>query len=696
MDAPSTRDFFAQAEELIEALFADLEVLRQMQEPAGRARRALVDTLFRRAHTLKGSSASLPELESVTKLAHVLEDLFDAVRAGVVEAGDSLPDACEDLLLAISEAVAAASRGESAPPASTELMRRARQVVGDIDFGARPDDARLEEVLTALPAGVAEALNEAERRRLRAALSEGARVALIEVTFELSEFEEAFRRLGDAVGESGEIVATLPGAPAVAPTQLALRLLCATTEPFASLSEKVSPYGGQVFAPAGEAGADDERARFNVGGDDEAKGGAAAAGAAAAPLSVRVPLTELDELVFVTDELFDETMAALEHAAEPGAAKESAARIRRDFLALVERVMALRMQTLGRTLERAARAARVAARKSGKEVELEIAGSAARVDRAAAERVAGPLAHLLRNAVDHGIESPAERLAAGKPPLGRVMLEARAEGSRVRVRVSDDGRGIDLERVARAARAAGLLPEGASLEEWQALRLIFRPGFSTAAEVSEGSGRGVGLDAVEHEIERAGGEVRVRTSAGRGTTFELYLPLTLALIPALLVRAAGQTYALDAAQVADAGSFDAAQVSDAGGLRAALWRGRPLPFVNLRELLGQAGSGADDAPNPQASVHFFVARGAEAARARSVGWTGAAAQTEGEDELIVVAVDEHIGRRDVLVRSLGRHATRWRGVSGAVDLRDGAVALALDLPRLFERFEETKSGCFPL
>ena len=199
--------------------------------------------------------------------------------------------------------------------------------------------------------------------------------------------------------------------------------------------------------------------------------------------------------------------------------------------------MSLRMQPLMPVLERAARAARIAARAAGKEIELEVAGGDVRVDRALAEQIGEPLLHLLRNAVDHGIETASERQAAGKPARGRVRLEVAAEGSRVRVRVADDGRGIDTERVARVAIAGGLLKAGAQVTEEQALRLIFRPGFSTAERVSEVSGRGVGLDVVEHALERAGGELRVRTRRGEGTTFELRVPLALALVSVVVVRA---------------------------------------------------------------------------------------------------------------------------------------------------------------
>jgi two-component system chemotaxis sensor kinase CheA len=292
-----------------------------------------------------------------------------------------------------------------------------------------------------------------------------------------------------------------------------------------------------------------------------------------------------------------------------------------------------------------------------------------------------PLLHLLRNAIDHGIEPAGERRAAGKPLRGRVRLEVGAEGSRVRVRVADDGRGVDAERVARAAVAQGLLDASAPLTEEQALRLIFRPGFSTAGRVSDVSGRGVGLDVVEHALERAGGELRVRSGRGVGTTFELRVPLTLALVTVVVVRAEGHAYALDASHVIETAALDPAAVArdteaDAGnadGRYSALWQNKRLPLVSLRSLVEGGATAAGSSATGERLFVCVVRRERDEADA----W-----QNEGAPDKFVIAVDKIEGEREALVRTLGRHATRWRGVSGAFEQRDGTVALLLDLPRL--------------
>lgn len=704
MDDQPLREFLAEAEERIETLFADIERLRHVHSEAdGRVRRELVARIFRHVHTLKGSASTLPQLAPVSRLAHEFENLLDAIRAGRAPLTDALVDTCEDATNAFALILECVARGDGAAPPepSPSILKQLRQHgAGSLQTPvAAETNQRARAAVAALPAEIARALSVVERQQLSESVKEGARVMLLAAAFDLATLDQRFPRCTAALGDCGEIISTFPGDPANAPDQITFQFLYTTNSRRAELEARLAPFGARI-AWAGDAASLNDDADIDTTGEaastivnkvylpdeksDEASVAAESSGkdvASRSPVLVRVPLHELDELVTATHELFNDTLALIEQApasatparVDAATHTERAKRLREDFSALEERVMRLRMQPLLPVLERAARSARIAARTAGKEIELEVAGGEVHVDRSLAEQVGEPLLHLLHNAIDHGIETKEERRAAGKPLRGRVRLEVAAEGSRVRVRVTDDGRGIETERVARVAIAQGLLAAGTPITHERALRLIFRPGFSTVEKVSAVSGRGVGLDVVEHALERAGGELRVRSASGVGTTFELRVPLALALVSVVLVRANEYVYAFDARHVVETGYLKGSGLIPVDPQRCgALWRGRQLSLVSLTALLGHAQTTDTSAEFP-----IIIAR---RERTGADGW-----RNESEPEEFIIAVDKIDGEREALVRSLGRHATRWRGVSGAFAQRDGTVALLLDLPGLLER-----------
>ncbi|HEX8293759.1 MAG TPA: Hpt domain-containing protein, partial [Pyrinomonadaceae bacterium] len=510
MDERLLREFLAEAEDLIEGLYGDVAELRE-RRGEGPARRELVARTFRHVHTVKGTAAAAG-LDAAGRVAHEFESLLDAVRRGRAPLDEDALDACEEAVGALAEGLDAAARGGVwAVPA--RLVERLRRLAAHAPAAA--GGVRAAEEL--LPPEVARTLSAPERQRLSEAVAEGARAYLVSVDFDLSDFDEQYRCLSESLKESGEVVSTQPFVSDVGPGRVGFRIVYASAGAFAELSERAGPFGARLDATGDDAPAEPAappsgetvgRASEDAG-DITSEASAAAAirtsssGAAAA--GVRVTLEELDELISTTHGLFADTLGALDLALSGGESRaelgERARGVRRRFFELEERLIGLRMVTLRASLLRAARAGRAAAREAGKRVEFEVTGGDARLDRSLAERVADPLLHLVRNAVDHGVEAEEERLAAGKPAEGRVAIEADSEGGLVVLRVSDDGRGVDVEAVGRAAAAAGLAAPGAALTEAHALRLIFRPGFSTAAQASLVSGRGVGLDVVERAVE---------------------------------------------------------------------------------------------------------------------------------------------------------------------------------------------------
>jgi len=304
------------------------------------------------------------------------------------------------------------------------------------------------------------------------------------------------------------------------------------------------------------------------------------------------------------------------------------------------------------------------ARSLGKRVELVVSGEDTELDRTVVDGLGDPLVHMLRNSLDHGLEVPAEREAAGKPATGTIRLSARHAEGGVVIEVRDDGRGMDPEALRASAVRRGLLDAAAAraLSDAEALDLIFLPGFSTAARATDVSGRGVGMDAVRSAIAALGGEVAVASEPGAGTAVTVRLPLTLAIVPALLVRAGGQVHALPLEAIEEAVVVGRDEIRPVGGRQCTVLRGAVVPLAGLRERLGGGGPPPVDSAGEGRGLPVVVVR----AGASRLG----------------LVVDGLIGRQDVVIKRLPAYLGEVAGVSGAAVLGDGSVALIVDVAAL--------------
>jgi two-component system chemotaxis sensor kinase CheA len=653
--------FIADAREIVERLGADLEQLRAARA-RGPKRRELAARIFRRVHTLKGSAGSL-DLQSVSLVAHEFEGVLDGLRLGRVQITDDVLDAFEDATGAIGRALAAGP-SEPGEPGTDAVIERLHALAeknkrqGTIAGGLR----------SALPTEVARALSEYDLQHAREAIREGAKLFIVSAGFALESFDQQFRELSRFLGQTGEIIATVPGEPANA-EEINFRLLYA--------AELVSNETLRLASALGRIQLDELKIESAAAGEKPLPDNLPSIATPSSPLveriTVQVGLDELNQLVSETSELFRETTNALESLSTPankGAVDIAGVRLRQRCVELEERLIKLRLVPCAEVFERTAtRAGQMAARQLGKQVEFEIEGRDVGIDKSLADAIAEPLLHLVRNAVGHGIESAEARLAAGKSAIGRVKLAAFNEGSHIHITVTDDGCGIDLDRIASSATEHGIVNSGEGLSMDQCLRLIFRPGFSTAPEVSELSGRGIGLDIVDRAMEQAGGQVRVATEAGAGTTFVMILPAALALVECMLVSSDDQVYGIRSARVADHRSLDAPELRKIRSTNTLDWNGQKLPVLSLRSLLSQAEDEADG----QHGRDLIVCQ-ADANRP---------ARSSGLDQFALI-VDSVYGKQETLVRGLGRYAARWLGVSGAAELLDGNVALVLDVDHLTE------------
>jgi two-component system chemotaxis sensor kinase CheA len=317
-------------------------------------------------------------------------------------------------------------------------------------------------------------------------------------------------------------------------------------------------------------------------------------------------------------------------------------------------VMKTRMQPIGRLFQKYPRIARDLARQLGKDVELTLVGEETEVDKTMIEDLADPLIHLIRNAVDHGVELPHERQAAGKPAKSIVRLEARQEGDHIVLIIADDGRGMSAERIRAKAIEKNIISEeeANTLDERQSLNLIFLPGFSTMAQASAVSGRGVGMDVVKTNIQKLNGSVEIRSEPGKGSVFIISLPLTLAILPVLLVLLGDQPFALPLSMVREILPIEKEKMQEVGGKETLVVRGEILPVVALSRLLGW--------PQLQPPEYGVLMQTAE----RS----------------FILSVDSFAGRDDAVIKSLDDF--RPRGVAGVTTLSNGQIVLILDMKEL--------------
>jgi two-component system chemotaxis sensor kinase CheA len=623
--------FFEEADEHLAAI----ERLLLGIEPSAPAAEDL-NAIFRAAHSIKGTGGMLGFSE-IAALTHELESLLDLLRRN--ERAMTREDV--DAMLRAVDAVrvqVAFRRGTAA---------------------ATPDVAEVQAELAAL------AVTSGQPRRFAVTLGplagpiEAAELeTMLAGLAEMGSLEQ--RQIDNVAGGAISFELALAGTETDLKSVLSLVVapeLIAIGEPAASAdAEPASPAedaGVELFVSpkewrkrsgrdrrqsAGRRETDDQFAAALAQGRREAEQQVPAAADAG---SIRVNVDKIDRLVNLVGELvITEAMVAQKY----GVLTDLARHTRN----LQEAVMAIRMVPISAVFSRFPRLVRELAQRLGKEVEMKVSGEATELDRGLIERITDPLTHLVRNAIDHGLEAPEARTAAGKPRTGTVSLSASQRGGRIVVEVRDDGRGLDRDRIlARAAeRGMRIAPDASDREVWQ---LVFEPGFSTAETVTDVSGRGVGMDVVRRNIHLLGGTVDLASSAGQGTTVTVSVPLTLAIIEAMTVGAEGKTYVLPLASVVESRSVAPGEIRGIAG------QGQTLRVRDEYLPVRRFGTGE--------SLAVIV---------------------EADGARVALLVDELIGQQQVVVKSLEANFRKVPGVAAATIMGDGKVALILDINQLIQ------------
>ena len=608
------QDFLQEASDLLSDVDNKLVDLEKMPDDRG-----LLNDIFRGFHTVKGGAGFLNATELVT-LCHLTENLFDRLRNGELELTPELMD----IIMAATKGV--------------------REMFGELGQMVQPQPAD-----PGVTAG------------LQSALSGEAPVAVVAIE---SPAQEAAPSTSAAV--SGEpdwtaLHAAVAGQPApVAPA--ASELITKAEASAAGIA--VTPAAGVPAQAASQPAAPSPYGRRSSDRPGGQPVNARRAEERVRENTIRVDTSRLDQVLNLSGEIGltknrltslradilagkndSETLHALDQAVS-----------QLDLLVsdLQNSVMKTRMQPIGRLFQKYPRIARDLARQLGKDVELVLAGEETEVDKTMIEDLADPLIHLIRNAVDHGVEMPMERQAAGKPTKSLVRLEARQEGDHIVLIIADDGKGMSAERIRAKAIEKGLISEeeANTLDERQSLNLIFLPGFSTKTQISDVSGRGVGMDVVKTNIQKLNGSIEIRSEPGKGSVFIISLPLTLAILPVLLVLLGDQPFALPLSLVREILPIEQSRIQEVGGKETLVVRGEVLPVITLSRLLGWPLE-----HYPEYGVFMQTA-----------------------ERSFILGVDSFAGRDDAVIKSL--EDFRPKGVAGVTTLSNGQIVLILDMKEL--------------
>lgn len=627
-----------------------------------------INTIFRAAHSIKGGSGTFG-FTAISEFTHVMETLLDEMRAGkrlvsreavdvLLEGVDRLRGllaAARDGTAADGEEIAATSRrleallqGESgataSAPATSPPSVAAKAIGWRVRFAPAPhlfqtgnDPARLLRELIALgPCKV-----ECDLGRVPTSLGEfDPETCYLAWTVELENdvSEAAVREVFEWVDNDAEIqIAPLEAGPA-------------TDEQAPSPTLAVVP-------DADERRSGDDRR----GEEDRRQGDRRQPAQAAAPStsSIRVDIDKVDALINMVGELVITQSMLSQLAADFDLAlveklRAGIGQLERNTRELQESVMSIRMMPISFSFNRFPRLVRDLSAKLGKQINLKMTGENTELDKTVLEKIGDPLVHLVRNALDHGIEAPEVRTAKGKPAVGTLTLNAFHEGSNIVIEIIDDGAGLDRDRILAKARERGIVGEHEQLADEQIFDLIFAPGFSTAAVVSDVSGRGVGMDVVKRNIKDLGGVVEVESRPGEGSVFRIRLPLTLAILDGQLVRVGGEVYIVSLVSIIESLQVKPEAVSSVAG-QAELYRLRDeyLPIVRLHHLFDIE----PDSENLRDGLLVIV---------------------EAEGRKVGLFVDDLLGQQQVVIKSLQTNFRRVDGISGATILGDGKVAMILD------------------
>jgi len=677
-------DFLAEAEEIVDQFVSELGELADCSEKND-IDPDLVNSIFRAAHSLKGLSGMFG-FSTISELSHNIESLLESLRLGKVELNSStlavLFEAAELLNLLIRSASERNSQDFSNEISSTVASINA----------CLADDQLFEEESPLLKLGLSDrvlsSLTEYEEHRLKDNILKGKGIFSVHVSLDMSTFDKDLTHISDMIKSYGELISTLPGIGENIETHIDFDLLFSSGSQLSDFNANpefqniivTQLYSPKVFHSVIPSPSDMKQSISMVVTDSTLP---EPLQMTSEPLrtskslsrTVRVDIGKLDELMNIVGELVQSHSSisglamsmrneGFSHLGiELGKASKS---LERKLADLQKGVMEIRLVPVGQLYEKMSRIVRKISREQGKKVDLAFYGAETELDKLLIEDISDPMMHIIRNAIDHGIEMPEKRLQLGKTERGTISISSRQKGNHVVIEIADDGNGIDVEGVKKRALERGLVSDVSNISDRDALEIIFLPGFSTAETISEVSGRGVGMDVVKNNISAISGMVDVETTPGFGSRFIITLPITLAIIKVLIVSSASRIYAMPISSVQETLLLKKNEIETIEQNEVVKLRNSTLPLIQLDSYLGFKSS----RDKLSEDIYAVVVGMAE--------------------KRIGIVVDELLGQQDVVIKPLGDAFKGYHGISGAADLGDQGTILVLDTGAMLN--ESRKSG----
>lgn len=670
-------DFVPEAEELIEVLHKNLQQIDSLSDPA-QVRPDMINAIFRAAHTLKGMSGMVG-LNKVSEVSHHFEEMLDKVRMGKLSLSKEVLDILTDGVSLLQKMIESATQGKGDLDASALEDRIAAVLTGK----AKENESKpLRDI--DLDPDILKVLTEYESHRLFENIKSNTTLYEVKAAFKLETFDTDLSALNAKIQRIGEIITTLPNVSSSSQGGMEFKLIVGGFAGSPPLNTEIAAdhiHVREISRKKKEGGVpvSSQTVISSVPVPDDTPAAQTPQAAESTSIrsltqTVRVDIEKLDALLNMVGELVLSKAVVnqiskdlLEQNGFSGLSLEllkASKLLDKRVSEFQERLVEIRMIPIGQVFDRLLRSVRKLSKDLKKEVNLLISGEETKMDKSMVEDLADPLLHLIRNALDHGLENAEERAKAGKPEAGALYLRANQKGNHVVIEVEDDGKGIDTRQVYNKALQKGLIDPAKEYGEGDLINLLFLPGFSTREIANEISGRGVGLDVVAKNISKLSGLVNVESALGRGTLFTITLPITLVIIKALIVRVGGETFAIPLNSVSESLMVLAKDIKTIERREVIQLRDHTLSLIRLRDIFNLKEEVADE------RLYVIVVGLAE----KRVG-------------LVVSSIE---GQQEIVIKSLGGVLKEIKGISGATELGNRKTILVLDVAALMEESTQTK------